>query len=181
MADFERKSVIDVHAGLQPVTGWPFDAGSRSAAACNHAFVIPSAVHRAVVLVDNRLPPRLVKTLSLGLRCGTKRHASTSSGPAGTTRNWPTFPLRTVTDGWAPAPTWSSTPPHAAELDTPPKGGTTAVTSGVCHPAGPAGPTGSSVAQLQNRLINHATISMAFSIAWSNRANVVDAAVTATE
>ena len=71
---------------------------------------------------DNRLPPCPVKTLSLGLRCGTKRQASTSSGPAGTTRNWPTFPLRTVTDGWAPAPTWSSTPPHAAELDTPPRG-----------------------------------------------------------
>ena len=30
MADFERKSAIDVHAGLQPVAGWPFDAGSRS-------------------------------------------------------------------------------------------------------------------------------------------------------
>ena len=28
------------------------------AAACNHAFVIPSAVHRAVVLVDNRLRRR---------------------------------------------------------------------------------------------------------------------------
>ena len=42
------------------------------AAACNHAFVIPSAVHRAAVLVDNRLPPRPVKTLSLGLRCDTE-------------------------------------------------------------------------------------------------------------
>ena len=30
MADFEWKSAIDVHAGLQPVAGWPFDAGSRS-------------------------------------------------------------------------------------------------------------------------------------------------------
>ena len=30
MAVFERKSAIDVHAGLQPVTGWPFDVGSRS-------------------------------------------------------------------------------------------------------------------------------------------------------
>ena len=29
MADFERKSAVDVHAGLQPVAGWPFDAGSR--------------------------------------------------------------------------------------------------------------------------------------------------------
>ena len=29
MADFERKSAIDIHAGLQPVAGWPFDAGSR--------------------------------------------------------------------------------------------------------------------------------------------------------
>ena len=50
------------------------------AAACNHAFVIPFAVHRAAVLVDNRLPPRPVKTLSLGLRCDTERKASTSSG-----------------------------------------------------------------------------------------------------
>ena len=50
------------------------------AAACNHAFVIPSTVHRAAVLVDNRLPPRPVKTLSLGLRCNTERKASTSSG-----------------------------------------------------------------------------------------------------
>ena len=75
------------------------------AAACNHAFVIPSAVHRAAVLVDNRLPPRPVKTLSLGLRCDTERKASTSSGWAGTTRNRPPFPLRTVTDGWAPART----------------------------------------------------------------------------
>ena len=39
----------------------------------------------------------------------------------------------------------------------------------------------SAIARLQNRLINHATISMAFSIAWSNRATVVDVAVTATE
>ena len=53
------------------------------AAACNHAFVIPSALHRAAVLVDNRLPPRPVKTLSLGLRCDTERKASTSSGWAG--------------------------------------------------------------------------------------------------
>ena len=75
------------------------------AAACNHAFVIPSAVHRAAVLVDNRLPPRPVKTLSLGLRCDTERKVSTSSGWAGTTRNRPPFPLRTVTDGWAPART----------------------------------------------------------------------------
>ena len=30
MADFERKSAIDVHAGLEPVAGWLFDAGSRS-------------------------------------------------------------------------------------------------------------------------------------------------------
>ena len=75
------------------------------AAAYNHAFVIPSAVHRAAVLVDNRLPPRPVKTLSLGLRCDTERKASTSSGWAGTTRNRPPFPLRTVTNGWAPVRT----------------------------------------------------------------------------
>ena len=75
------------------------------AAPCNHAFVIPSAVHRAAVLVDNRLPPRPVKTLSLGLRCDTERKASTSSGWAGATRNRPPFPLRTVTNGWAPART----------------------------------------------------------------------------
>ena len=30
MADFRAKSAIDVHAGLQPVAGWPFDAGSCS-------------------------------------------------------------------------------------------------------------------------------------------------------
>ena len=30
MAEFERKSAIDVHAGLQPAAGWPFDTGSRS-------------------------------------------------------------------------------------------------------------------------------------------------------
>ena len=73
--------------------------------ACNHAFVIPSAVHRAAVLVDNRLPPRPVKTLSFGLRCDTERKASTSSGWTGTTRNRPPFPLRTVTDGWVPVRT----------------------------------------------------------------------------
>ena len=75
------------------------------AAAYNHAFVIPSAVHRAAVLVDNPLPPRPVKTLSLRLRCDTERKASTSSGWAGTTRNRPPLPFRTVTDGWAPART----------------------------------------------------------------------------
>ena len=53
------------------------------AAACNHAFVIPSAVHRAAVLVDNRLPPRPVKTLSLGLRYDTERKASTARRRAG--------------------------------------------------------------------------------------------------
>ena len=104
MADFERKSAIDVPAGLQPVAAGPLTP-VPVAAACNHAFVIPSAVHRAAVLVDNRLPPRPVKTLSLGLRCDTERKASTSSGWAGTTRNRPPFPLRTVTDGWAPART----------------------------------------------------------------------------
>ena len=30
MAEFERKSAIAFHAGLQPVAGWPFGAGSRS-------------------------------------------------------------------------------------------------------------------------------------------------------
>ena len=35
------------------------------AAACNHAFVIPSAVHRAAVLVDNRLPPRHAKPAAI--------------------------------------------------------------------------------------------------------------------
>ena len=49
------------------------------AAACNHAFVILSAVHQAAVLVDNRLPPRPVKTLSLGLRCDTERKACPAS------------------------------------------------------------------------------------------------------
>ena len=68
MADFERKSAIDVHAGVQPVAAGPLTP-APVAAACNHAFVIPSAVHRATVLVDNRLPPHPVKTLSLGLRC----------------------------------------------------------------------------------------------------------------
>ena len=84
MADFRSKSAIDVHAGLQPVAAGPLTP-VPVAAAYNHAFVIPSAVHRAAVLVDNRLPPRPVKTLSLGLRCDTERKASTSSGWAGTT------------------------------------------------------------------------------------------------
>ena len=104
MAEFERKSAIDVHAGLQPAAGWPFDTGSRSGR-LQLRFRIPSAVHRSAVLVNNRLPPCPVKTLSLGLRCDTERKASTSSGWAGTTRNRPPFPLRTVTNGWAPART----------------------------------------------------------------------------
>ena len=53
-----------------------------------------------------------MNTLSAGLRCGTERKASTSSGWAGTTRNRPPWrpeqvrqilvaiPFRTVTDGW---------------------------------------------------------------------------------
>ena len=75
------------------------------AAACNHAFVIPSVVHRAAVLVDNRLPPRPVKTLSLGLRCDTERKASISLGVGRHHAKPAAFPLRTVTDGWAPAHT----------------------------------------------------------------------------
>ena len=70
-----------------PLTPVPVEA------VCNHAFVIPSAAHRAAVLVDNRLPPPPVETLSLGLRCDTERKASTSSGWAGTTRNRPPFPI----------------------------------------------------------------------------------------
>ena len=57
MADFERKSAIDVHAGCSqrlagPLTPVPV------AAACNHAFVIPLRSTGPRSLVDNRLPPR---------------------------------------------------------------------------------------------------------------------------
>ena len=104
MADFDGSLLLTFTPGCSqrlagPLTPVPV------AAAYNHAFVIPFAVHRAAVLVDNRLPPRPVKTLSLGLRCDTERKASTSSGWAGATRNRPPFPLRTVTNGWAPART----------------------------------------------------------------------------
>ena len=70
----ERKSAIDVHAGSH--------SGHLQS-----RFRIPSSVHRASVLVDNRLPLCPVGNLSLELRCGTERKASTNSCWAGTMQN----------------------------------------------------------------------------------------------
>ena len=105
----QNSSIATTHLGSDACR-WPIpfvNVHLATVAAVLALRSFPEAARSSVVviLVDNRLPPRPMRTLSLGLRCDTERKASTSSGWAGATRNRPPFPLRTVTNGWAPART----------------------------------------------------------------------------